>query len=54
MATKNNGGDLKCLMSRGINLIADTAITDNSVKSSKYDAIVLPGGIVGSTTMAKD
>ena len=54
VATKNNGGDLKCLMSRGINLIADTAITDNSVKSSKYDAIVLPGGIVGSTTMAKD
>ena len=31
VATKNNDGDLKCLMSRGINLIADVAITDNKV-----------------------
>ena len=28
VATKQNGQDLKCLMSRGINLIADASLTD--------------------------
>ena len=51
---KKESGDLKCLLSRGITIMADKALTSADVQESRYDAIVLPGGLLGSLTMAKN
>eukprot|EP00344_Euplotes_crassus_P004994 CAMPEP_0196994684 /NCGR_PEP_ID=MMETSP1380-20130617/943_1 /TAXON_ID=5936 /ORGANISM="Euplotes crassus, Strain CT5" /LENGTH=195 /DNA_ID=CAMNT_0042410125 /DNA_START=11 /DNA_END=598 /DNA_ORIENTATION=+ len=40
-------GNLKVLLSRGVKLIADLGITDET-QDDDYDAIVLPGGIGGA------
>ena len=54
VGTDSNGANLDCQMSRGVTLKADASLTDMSVLQTKYDAIVIPGGLEGATAMAKD
>ena len=48
------GSDLKCQMSRGMSITADALLRDEAVLQTKYDAIVLPGGLEGAKTLAKE
>ena len=46
--------NLKCQMSRGMSITADALLRDEAVLQTKYDAIVLPGGLEGAKTLAKE
>lgn len=46
------GGPTKC--SRGVNIVADASLGDDSVKINTYDAVIIPGGVGGAAILSQN
>ncbi|KAJ2819343.1 hypothetical protein GGI24_004816 [Coemansia furcata] len=51
-AVEISNGPVVC--SRGVKLVPDAYLGDDSVKITTYDAVVIPGGVEGSATLSEN
>ncbi|KAJ2448674.1 hypothetical protein GGF42_005026 [Coemansia sp. RSA 2424] len=52
LAVETSTGPVVC--SRGVKLVPDAYLDDDSVKITTYDAVVVPGGAAGAATLSKN